>query len=104
MPTRIEINNDLRPAYYDDFRCSRYPEAEGILALGKVWHTAGRASGPFSTCRSHRQSDYLSLKRQEGSEEFNARMDHGLRRIRKGPLTDIHFGEFDMDSGVCPLR
>ena len=88
MPTRIEINNDLRPAYYDDFRC---------LAAGCR----------YSCCKGWRISfnkkDYLSLKRQEGSEEFNARMDHGLRRIRKGPLTDIHFGEFDMDSGVCPL-
>ena len=88
MPTRIEINNELRPAYYDDFRC---------LAAGCR----------YSCCKGWRISfnkkDYLSLKRQEGSEEFNARMDHGLRRIRKGPLTDIHFGEFDMDSGVCPL-
>ena len=88
MPTRIEINNDLRPAYYDDFRC---------LAAGCR----------YSCCKGWRISfnkkDYLSLKRQEGSEEFNARMDHGLRRIRKGPLADIHFGEFDMDSGVCPL-
>ena len=69
MPTRIEINNDLRPAYYDDFRC---------LAAGCR----------YSCCKGWRISfnkkDYLSLKRQEGSEEFNARMDHGLRRIRKG--------------------
>ncbi|MDE7220305.1 MAG: flagellin lysine-N-methylase [Oscillospiraceae bacterium] len=88
MANRIEINNDLRPAYYDDFRC---------LAAGCR----------YSCCKGWRISfnkkDYLSLKRQEGSEEFNARMDHGLRRIRKGPLTDIHFGEFDMDGGVCPL-
>ena len=88
MPTRIEINDDLRPAYYDDFRC---------LAAGCR----------YSCCKGWRISfnkkDYLSLKRQEGSEELNARMENGLRRIRKGPLTEIHFGEFDMDSGVCPL-
>lgn len=88
MPTRIDIDNDLRPAYYDEFHC---------LAAGCR----------FSCCKGWRISfnkkDYLSLKRQQGSEEFNARMAHGLHRIRKGPLTDIHFGEFDMSTGDCPL-
>lgn len=88
MSNRIEINNDLRPAYYDDFHC---------LAAGCR----------YSCCKGWRitfdKKDYLSLKRQEGSEELNRRMEHGLRRIRKGPMTDIHYGEFDMSSGGCPL-
>lgn len=88
MPTKIDITNDLRPAYYDDFHC---------LAAGCR----------YSCCKgwqiTFNKKDYLSLKRQEGSEEFNRRMDRGLRRIRKGNLVGIHFGEFNMDGGACPL-
>lgn len=88
MPTKIDINNDLRPAYYDDFRC---------LAAGCR----------FSCCKGWRISfdkkDYLALKRQQGGGEFDQQVAGSLRRVRKGLLADIHFGEFDMSSGVCPL-
>ena len=87
-PRRVLVDKDLRPAYYDDFRCL----AEDCkISCCKGWNIT------FS------KKDYLSLKRQEGSPDLNARMDTGLRRIRKGRLADQFYGEFNMDSGVCPL-
>lgn len=85
----MQINADLRPAFYDQFKC---------LAAGCR----------FSCCMdgwrvTFDKKDYLALKRQKGSPEFNALMERSLRRIRKGPLSDIHFGEFDMSGGSCPL-
>ena len=84
----IKIDKDLRPAYYDDFHC---------LA----------ADCRFSCCKAWRISfdkkDYLSLKRQKGTEDLNNRLEHGLRRIRKGPLAETYYGEFDMSGGDCPL-
>ena len=83
----ILIDKDLRPAYYDDFHC---------LA----------ADCRFSCCKGWRISfdkrDYLSLKRQAGSPEFNTRIENALRRIRKDPPAG-HYGEFDMHTGACPL-
>ena len=84
----IKIDKDLRPAYYDDFHC---------LA----------ADCRFSCCKNWRiafdKKDYLSLKRQKGTEDLNNRLEHGLRRIRKGPLAETCYGEFDMSGGDCPL-
>ena len=88
MPHKIDLETDLRPAYYDDFHCL----AAGCrLSCCKGWRI------------SFNKKDYLSLKRQTGTDALNARMENGLHRIRKGPLTDIHFGEFDMSTGDCPL-
>lgn len=85
---RIDIKNDLRPAYYDDFHCL----AEGCkISCCKGWTIT------FS------KRDYLTLRRQEGSAELNALLKSGLRRIRKGQTSEITYGEFNMDSGVCPL-
>lgn len=84
----IPIRSDLRPAYYDDFHC---------LAAGCNWSCCKGWNITFS------KKDYLSLKRQNGSPELNAQMEHGLRRIRKGPGGEKQYGEFNMDSGVCPL-
>lgn len=84
---QVLINTDLRPAYYDDFHC---------LA----------ADCRFSCCKGWRitfnKKDYLSLKRQEGSPEFNQRMENSIHRIRKDPPAG-HYGEFDMHTGICPL-
>ncbi len=83
----ILVNKDLRPAYYDDFHC---------LAAGCR----------YSCCKGWRISfdkrDYLALKHQEGSPEFNARMEKALLRIRRDDPYG-HYGEFDMSSGACPL-
>ncbi|MDE7260501.1 MAG: flagellin lysine-N-methylase [Oscillospiraceae bacterium] len=85
---RIPVEEDLRPAYYDDFHCL----AEGCkLSCCKGWSI------------TFNKKDYLSLKRQEGSPDLNARMETGLRRLRKGPMAEKFYGEFNMDSGVCPL-
>lgn len=84
-----QILFDLRPAYYDDFHC---------LAAGCQQ----------SCCVGWRiafdKKDYLSLKRQSGSQDLNTRMEHGLQRIRSGdPLETKDYGEFAMKGGRCPL-
>lgn len=86
--TSIRIDKDLRPAYYDDFHC---------LAAGCKISCCKGWSITFN------KKDYLSIKRQEGSEELNALLEGGVRRIRKGPKAEQFYGEFDMDSGVCPF-
>lgn len=85
---QIPVERDLRPSYYDDFHCL----AEGCrLSCCKGW------SITFD------KKDYLSLKREKGSAELNARLESGVRRIKKGPLTGVHYGEFVMDHIACPL-
>lgn len=81
------IRADLRPAFYDDFHCLA-ADCKQSCCIG--WHI------------SFDKKDYLSLKRQTGSADLNARMEHGLRRIRKGPFA-FHYGEFTMTNGRCPL-
>ena len=88
LSQRILIAEDLRPAYYDDFRCIA---ADCKLSCCKGWNI------------TFNKKDYLSLKRQEGSQDLNGRLEAGLRRIRKGPMAKKFYGEFNMDSGVCPL-
>ena len=84
----IEIRDDLRPAYYDDFHCL----AGGCrFTCCKGWKIA------FS------KRDYLALKRQKGSDDLNARMEKTLRRIRNPP--DGLYGEFDVSDGNnCALQ
>lgn len=85
---RILADKDLRPAYYDNFAC---------LA----------ADCKFSCCKgwsiTFNKKDYLSLKRERGSDELNKRLDGGLKRLRHGPMAETFYGEFNMSSGVCPL-
>lgn len=84
----IIIDKDLRPAYYDDFHCLA---GDCKLSCCKGW----------AICFN--KKDYLSLKRQSGSRSLNALLESGVRRIRKGPMAERFYGEFVMDSGVCPL-
>lgn len=93
MPEEKEIwiDKDLRPAYYDDFRCLM-------------------AGCRFNCCNSSwritfDKKDYLTLKRQSGSPELNARLDHSLRRIRSGDAEAVQgfYAEFVTPGGVCPL-
>lgn len=84
----VIIDKDLRPSYYDAFRCL----AGGCIhSCCEGWHVS------FS------KKDYLALKRMEGSEELNGRMQDGLRRIRKGDLSEMYYGEFALKDGICPL-
>lgn len=87
-PRQILIDKDLRPAYYDDFHCL----AQGCkISCCKGWNI------------TFDKKDYLSLRRQTGSPDLNARLEGTVRRIRKGPQAGKFYGEFNMDSGVCPL-
>ncbi len=85
---QIPVGRDLRPSCFDDFYCL----AEGCrLSCCKGWSI------------NFNKKDYLALKRQSGTPELNARLKSGVRRIKKGPLADILYGEFVMDHFDCPL-
>lgn len=85
---QIPVERDLRPTYFDDFHCL----AKGCrLSCCKGW------SITFD------KKDYLSLKRQEGTPELNERLKSGVRRLKKGPAAEFHYGEFAMDNIICPL-
>lgn len=84
----VLVDKDLRPAYFDNFHCLA---ADCRLSCCKGWHI------------SFDKKDYLSLKREKGSPQLNQMLENGLRRIRRGPLSEIHYGEFVMSGGVCPL-
>lgn len=87
-PAGILVDKDLRPAYYDDFHCL----AAGCkLSCCKGWNI------------TFNKKDYLSIKRQNGSDELNAKLESGVRRLRKGSLAEQFYGESDMSSGVCPF-
>ena len=88
MSNRIEVNNDQRPAYYDDFHCLM---AGCRYSCCKGWQIT------FS------KKDYLALKHLKGGEELNQRLERALRRVRKDAQTDDCYGEFDMSDGRCPL-
>lgn len=49
------------------------------------------------------KKDYLSIKRQQGSAELNAALEHSLRRIRKNVNMQYRYGEFMLLGGACPL-
>lgn len=85
---QIPVERDLRPACFDDFQCLA---TECRLSCCKGW------SITFD------KKDYLSLKREKGSAELNARLESGMRRIKKGPMVGTHYGEFVMDHIACPL-
>ena len=84
----ITIDKDLRPAYYDDFHC---------LAAGC------RLSCCVGWNITFNKKDYLSLKRQTGTDDLNERICTGLCRVRGKNLGENTYGMFTMDGGVCAL-
>lgn len=87
----VQVEYDLRPAYYDDFRCLA---GDCKLSCCKGWHI------------TFDRKDYMKLKKVKGSPELNSRMEHGLHRLRSGPFSEVHFGEFRMneEDEDCPLH
>lgn len=84
---KILVDKDLRPVYYDDFHCLAQ---DCRFSCCKGWKIT------FS------KKDYLSLKRESGSPELKEKLKSGLRRVRNS-TSDLTYGEFNMDSGVCSL-
>lgn len=84
----VLVDKDLRPAYYDEFRCLA---GQCRLSCCKGWHI------------SFDKKDYLALKHEKCSPQLNQMLENSLRRIRRGPLAQIHYGEFAMPGGICPL-
>ena len=86
----IPVEYDLRPAYYDDFQCLA---GDCRWTCCKGWHI------------TFDKKDYMFLKRQTGSPDFNDRMAHSLRRIRSGPFSEKFYGEIKLkEDGLCPLQ
>lgn len=86
----IPVQNDLRPAYYDDFHC---------LAGGCHWNCCKGWRITFN------KKDYLSLKHDNYSPDLSDRIEHGIRRIRKSdPLTE-HYAEIRLrEDHACPFQ
>lgn len=90
MSRSIPVEYDLRPACYDDFQCLA---GDCRLNCCKGWHI------------TFNRKDYMFLKRQTGSPDFNARMEHAIHRIRSGPFSGAYFGEIHLkENGLCPLQ
>jgi len=88
-PRRILCTEDLRPAYYDDFHC----------LMGNC-----RASCCTGCWRiTFDRKDYLKIKKQKGTPELNARLEHCLRRIRKKDVPETWYAEFATGGVACPL-
>ena len=85
----VFCQNDLRPAYYDDFHCLMAGCRLNCCTGG--WHIA------FG------KKDYLTIKKQRGSAELNAGLDHCLCRIRENVDEQYRYGEFVLQDGCCPL-
>lgn len=92
MPKNIQAilcQSDLRPAYYDEFHCLM-GDCRLNCCMGG-WHiTFGK-------------KDYMTIKKQKGSPELNAGLDHCLRRIREEVDEQYRYGEFILQDGNCPL-
>lgn len=85
----VLCQNDLRPAYYDEFHCLM--DGCRLNCCTGGWHIA------FG------KKDYLTIKKQKGSPELNAGLDHCLRRIRENVDEQYRYGEFVLQDGECPL-
>lgn len=92
----IPMAADLRPIYYDSFHC---------LA----------ADCRYTCCRgwavTFDKKDYLRLKQLKCSPELDAKLKGYLRRVKKGPLAEKYYGEFDLregcmqrEDGLCALQ
>lgn len=86
---QILIDKDLRPSYYDEFHCLM--SACQLSCCQGGWHIG------FS------KNDYEIIKRQKGSPDLNERLDHCMRRVRKGSFAGEDYGEFVLQNGACPL-
>ncbi len=86
---KIRIDKDLRPAYYDDFHCLA---GACRISCCKGWHI------------TFNKKDYLSLKRQTGTQELNEHISCALRRVRSVNKAEYEYAEFIMKQSVCPLQ
>ena len=92
MPKNFQAvlcQKNLRPAYYDDFHCLMAGCRQNCCMGG--WRI------------NFGKKDYLTIKKQKGSAELNAGLDHCLRRIRKDMNEESLYGEFVLQNGNCPL-
>lgn len=89
---QIPVEHDLRPGYYDRFRC----------LMGDCVYNCCQASWQIS----FNKRDYLALKRVKGSPELNASLKSTLRRVKGEAQSEQNYGEFVAvgGKGHCPLQ
>ena len=85
----VLCQKDLRPGYYDGFQCLMGGCRLNCCKGG--WHI------------NFGKKDYLTIKKQKGSPELNAGLDHCLQRIREDVDEQYRYGEFILQNGNCPL-
>ena len=86
----ISIDRDLRPTYYDSFRCLMSDCRQNCCV------------DDWRICFGRK--DYLTVKKQKGSPELNRRLEHCLRRVRGEKLSEeCNYGQFVQTGGQCPL-
>ena len=85
----VLCQKDLRPGYYDGFQCLMGGCRLNCCKGG--WHI------------NFGKKDYLTIKKQKGSPELNAGLDHCLQRIRENVDEQYRYGEFILQNGNCPL-
>jgi len=86
---RIPFTHDLRPAYYDDFHC----------LMGDCRQSCCKAAWKIGFNRK----DYLKIKKQKGSPELNAKLEHCLKRLHGDRVSEKSYAEFVTHGVVCPL-
>lgn len=83
------VQSDLRPAYYDGFRCLA---ADCRYTCCKGWEVC------FD------KKDYLRLKQLKCSPELDAALKGCVRRVKKGLLAGTFYGEINLTGGCCPIQ
>lgn len=84
------IDKDLRPAYYDSFKCLM---GDCRMSCCKGWRI------------TFDKNDYQKLKKSaRSSPELTSRLEHGLHRLREKNAAHGHYAEMRLDGkGWCPL-
>ncbi len=85
---QFPVNYNLRPKYYDEFQC----KAQDC----KVTCCAGWGI-------TMNRKDYLKMRSQRGSEEFNQKIKKALHRIKNGPSEDFYAEINCNENQCCPL-
>jgi len=84
----VQIDNDLRPMFYDEFQC--------IGGACQVSCCKGGWQITFS------KKDYTAMKKLKLSPETQEKMDKTLKRVRNDS-TDLNYAKFEQVNCSCPL-
>ncbi len=86
---RIQITNQLYPAYYTQFSCIA-DRCQNNCCYG--WNI------------SFGKKDYLKIKRAPKSDDLEKLTGQAMRRLPDGQRTEERYGEFAAQKGPCPYQ